>query len=337
MRRSAAPSKLCQLLVKVPKSSEIINDFNIPCSCLIPDKFLNELFQYQINGVQFMYNALINPGHQTGVILADQMGLGKTAQVICLIASIKSVKLETKVTILCPANLVKNWLNEFRKWLPEDMFVGRMCCTVHSQSHYLQFMSMRFHPVLIMSYELALSGLKRNWFDCERQIDICVCDEAHRICNSDNLTFNMVSRINATAKIMVTGTPVQNTYKEFANLVSLCAPNLLPSSFKRIYAARQNAEYSLLDDDDIADILKPILLRRTAVAASLPKRTDILLVCKPTMEQTKTIENIVDSHFCVSEFTNNFALKIISDIRKACDGTLEATLGLGSRYVFLNQ
>ena len=66
----------------------------------------------------------------TGAILADDMGLGKTLQSITLMYSLLKNKdsqgkpLAKRCIVVCPCSLVKNWEDEFEKWINSKYDLG---------------------------------------------------------------------------------------------------------------------------------------------------------------------------------------------------------------------
>lgn len=68
---------------------------------------------HQVTGVRWLYAALARGGG----ILGDEPGLGKTVQAIAVAESMIASRQATRVLIVAPANLVKNWASEVRRWL----------------------------------------------------------------------------------------------------------------------------------------------------------------------------------------------------------------------------
>ena len=69
-----------------------------------------------------------------GAILADDMGLGKTLQSITLMYSLLKNKdasgkpLAKRCIVVCPCSLVKNWEDEFEKWINSKCDLGVPSC-----------------------------------------------------------------------------------------------------------------------------------------------------------------------------------------------------------------
>ncbi|KAG9898823.1 hypothetical protein KCV05_g16730, partial [Aureobasidium melanogenum] len=82
----------------------------------IPGDIYPALFDYQKTGVQWLWELY---SQQVGGIIGDEMGLGKTVQIISFIAGLHYSKKVTKpILIVCPATVMKQWVNEFHRWWP---------------------------------------------------------------------------------------------------------------------------------------------------------------------------------------------------------------------------
>ena len=82
----------------------------------VPGDISRFLFPYQKTGVQWLWEL-----HQqtVGGIIGDEMGLGKTIQAISYLAALHhSKKLTKPAIVVCPATLMKQWVNEFHRWWP---------------------------------------------------------------------------------------------------------------------------------------------------------------------------------------------------------------------------
>ncbi len=103
-----------------------------------------------------MYKCIMGYKHSgRGAILADEMGLGKTLQTITLIWTLlkqnpfNSTPIASKFLILAPATLLKNWENEFKKWLGPE----RIKTFIFTEKNIHEFSMSKIYPILICSYE----------------------------------------------------------------------------------------------------------------------------------------------------------------------------------------
>ncbi|EQB79069.1 hypothetical protein CB1_002048003 [Camelus ferus] len=94
------------------------DEFTDVCSSglLLYRELHNQLFEYQKEGVAFLYS-LYRDGRRGG-ILADDMGLGKTVQIIAFLSGMFDASLVNHVLLIMPTSLISTWLREFVKWTP---------------------------------------------------------------------------------------------------------------------------------------------------------------------------------------------------------------------------
>lgn len=187
----------------------------------VPPVLAKWLRPHQREGVHFMYQCVmgLKDYKGQGVILADDMGLGKTLQSVTLIytllkTGITSNKAPTakRVIVVCPCSLVKNWENEFIKWLGPGTVKTLALAEADRkkvESNLDSFAKTRIFNVLICSYECLRTHVGRliKYKDC---CDLLVCDEAHRLKNSENQTSRALNSLPVKRRVLLTGTPMQN-------------------------------------------------------------------------------------------------------------------------------
>ena len=154
---------------------------------------------HQREGVKFCYECVMGLKNfdGNGCILADDMGLGKTLQSVALIYTLLKTGIAAngeptakRVIVVCPCSLVKNWENEFVKWLGPGG-VKAMALAESDRKTVEKnldiFVRTRMFNILIVSYETIRTHIGRlqKVPDC---CDLLVCDEAHRLKNSENQT-----------------------------------------------------------------------------------------------------------------------------------------------------
>ncbi|MDO8350586.1 MAG: DEAD/DEAH box helicase, partial [Gallionella sp.] len=174
-----------------------------------------DLNPHQIDAALF---ATSNPLSK-GVILADEVGLGKTIEAGLLIAQ-RWAERKRRILIIAPANLRKQWHQEL-----VDKF-GITASILEAKSYKQAIKEGIGNPfdaktILICSYQFA-AGKAREvqsvpW-------DLVVIDEAHRLRNvykPENKTANILREALLTApKVLLTATPLQNSLLELYGLVS---------------------------------------------------------------------------------------------------------------------
>ena len=157
-----------------------------------------------------------------GVILADEVGLGKTIEA-GLVISQHWAERRRQVLIIVPANLRKQWHQEL-----QDKF-GLQSLILEAKNYKAIRKQERRNPFLppscpvICSYQFAKAKAeeiaKIHW-------DLVVFDEAHRLRNVYK-TSNVIARIlkealaHVHSKVLLTATPLQNSLLELYGLVSV--------------------------------------------------------------------------------------------------------------------
>jgi len=164
---------------------------------------------FQKDGIDFLTT-------HSNVLLADQMGLGKTVQVIGLINRLPELK---RILIICPASLRLNWERELKKWLvrPYRIQVLNGGKTFDHNA-----------DIVVVNFDI-LS--RHRIFLIEKSWDLLVIDEAHYLKNPTTLRCTAVfgnggvlKPIPAVRRVFVTGTPIENRPKEIWTLVSQLSP-----------------------------------------------------------------------------------------------------------------
>ncbi|KDQ60990.1 hypothetical protein JAAARDRAFT_569331 [Jaapia argillacea MUCL 33604] len=209
---------------------------------VIDPRLSKVLRPHQVEGVKFMYRCTTGmlEENQYGCIMADEMGLGKTLQCIALLWTLLKQSPHAgkgtieKCIIACPASLVKNWANELVKWLGKDainaMAVDGKGGKAELVDRVERWVAARgrnvAQPVMIVSYE-TLRGVTPYLTNCS--IGLLLCDEGHRLKNSESLTFQALNGLDVRRRVILTGTPIQNDLSEYFSLLNFANPNLLGS------------------------------------------------------------------------------------------------------------
>jgi len=185
---------------KLEKANDTIKEsFAVSADICIPAPENFEYFPFQKAGIKFM-------DERDGVLLADEMGTGKTIQVIGLINLDTSLK---NIIIICPATMKLVWKSELEKWLTRNMTIGVVNGGVFPTS-----------DIVILNYDILH---KHEVAIRERKWDLRVCDEAHYIKNpKTRRTKHILGEwnkkvkgwnilpIRARKRVFLTGTPIVN-------------------------------------------------------------------------------------------------------------------------------
>ena len=213
-----------------------------------------ELTPHQINAALFAFKSPLD----NGVILADEVGLGKTIEAGIVIAQSKYEK-NYRVLIVSPASIMKQWKNELEEKFGLDSII------MDRKQYNLLKKSGKKNPfdtendVVICSYQMC-GSFKEDIFDSN--IKLAVLDEAHKLRNVHNeksITANRVKEaLVGKKKLLLTATPIQNNLMDLYGLVSIIDDNIFgdKATFRNNYLKN----YSIYEDD-LNDRLKMVLHR----------------------------------------------------------------------------
>jgi DNA repair and recombination protein RAD54 and RAD54-like protein len=242
-----------------------------------------------------------------GCILADGMGLGKTLQCITLIWTLlrqgRTSKPEiNNALIIVPKGVVREWVNEFSKFLGRRITI----CSIDKNSDVSQRDLKLFLrgirpgkealiPVLITSYDFFLINKDKFY---ATHIDLLLCDEAHdRLANQGTKLYEALNNLRTPRRIFTTGTPLTNELDNLYNLINFVNPGLLGSveDFQTNYgnsipsivdraASPMSFIMGLLHLRKLHAKLMKFMIRRTH-ADNFPPKHEFLVFCETNFLQ----------------------------------------------------
>ena len=235
-----------------------------------PKGITTDLRPYQLDGFRFL-TFLSQNGF--GGILADDMGLGKTLQCLTWLAWLKHRVEEGesfRTLVVCPKSVSHVWVQETKT---HSNFLS---IAAFDPNNPRLFSSDENRPdILVANYtQLRIhSGffLKHSW-------TACVLDEGQYIKNPSSQTAKTARSLNATHRLVLTGTPVENKALDLWSLFAYAMPGLLGS--QKSFTSQYN-ESKANTPSRLFIRTRHFLLRRTKsqVAPELPDRTEETLAC----------------------------------------------------------
>jgi len=172
-----------------------------------------------------------------GVILADEVGLGKTIEAALVMCQLWAER-KRKIQIIAPASIRKQWVNELESkfYLPARVVDRREYQNMQRAGETLN----GFIPVV--SYQFASRNADMLAFE---PWNLVVMDEAHRLRNiyrgSSRIAANLQQAFKHCKKLLLTATPLQNTVEELYGLASIIDETLFGDleAFRENYSGKE--------------------------------------------------------------------------------------------------
>ncbi|MEF9967150.1 MAG: SNF2-related protein, partial [Longicatena sp.] len=211
-------------------------------------------------------------------ILADDMGIGKTLQVITLLEDEKLQHKNGISLVICPSSLILNWQSEIEK------FSTSLSCILisgSSEERKVQLKKCRDYDIVVTSYDY----IKRDYEFYEGiEFTYQIIDEAQYIKNHNTKNAFSVKQIHATHRFALTGTPIENSLAELWSIFDFLMPGYLFSYnyFKKQYEIPIVKENDQVVLNELKHLVEPFILRRI--------KKDVLKELPEKVEQTMLIE-----------------------------------------------
>uniref|UniRef100_A0A8C0UI36 Chromodomain helicase DNA binding protein 1 n=1 Tax=Cyanistes caeruleus TaxID=156563 RepID=A0A8C0UI36_CYACU len=281
-----------------------------------------ELRDYQLNGLNWLAHSWCRGN---SCILADEMGLGKTIQTISFLNYLfHEHQLYGPFLLVVPLSTLTSWQREIQTWAPQmnavvylgDITSRNMIRThewMHPQTKRLKF------NILLTTYEILLKdksflgGL--NWA-------FIGVDEAHRLKNDDSLLYKTLIDFKSNHRLLITGTPLQNSLKELWSLLHFIMPEKFSSweDFEEEHGKGREYGYASLHKE-----LEPFLLRRVKkdVEKSLPAKVEQILRMEMSALQKQYYKWILTRNYKAlskgSKGSTSGFLNIMMELKKCCN------------------
>jgi hypothetical protein len=248
---------------------------------------------YQQVGVRWLY-LLASLG--LGACLADDMGLGKTIQVLALLLVLKrqsNGKAQPSL-LVAPASLLANWAAEIER------FASGLKALIAHPSALPPSDLKTLPPERISNIDLVITSygslLRLPWI-AERSWRLVILDEAQAIKNPEARQTRIAKRLQARARLALTGTPIENRLGDLWSIFDFVNPGLLGSAKEFTGFAKRLAEKSHGSYGPLRELVRPYILRRLktdkTVIADLPDKTEIHAFCQLSRKQAALYQEAV--------------------------------------------
>ncbi|BAM39621.1 DEAD-box family helicase [Theileria orientalis strain Shintoku] len=317
--------------------------------------------------VPFLIKAVLRPYQKEGLgwlvslyergingILADEMGLGKTLQTISLLAYLACYKENWGPhIIIVPTSILLNWVMEFNRFCPGFKVLAYYGTPAERARRRSGWNRPHSFNVLVSSYSIVVQDayvLKR------RAWEYMILDEAQNIKNFNSKRWQTLLTFNTKYRLLLTGTPLQNSLQELWSLMHFILPNVFTShtqfniwftdplnqALDNLYSSNplyknendlENKEKEEMNRNNMElveklhVIFRPYLLRRLKkdVEKQMPSKYEHVLKCTLTKRQQVLYDEFISLYNLNSKgldkerLSYRSMLNILMQLRKICN------------------
>ncbi|KAI1470161.1 SNF2 family N-terminal domain-containing protein [Daldinia caldariorum] len=302
----------------------------------VPFLLRGTLREYQHFGLDWLAGLYRN---QTNGILADEMGLGKTIQTIALLAHLACHhEVWGPHLVIVPTSVMLNWEMEFKKWCPGFKVLSYYGSIDERKRKRQGWKTDDMWNVCITSYQIVLQDqqvFKR------RQWHYMILDEAHNIKNFKSKRWQTLLTFNTRARLLLTGTPLQNNLTELWSLLFFLMPSEngvggfadlaeFQDWFHKPESQILESGREQMDDEARAiiaklhKVLRPYLLRRLKadVEKQMPAKYEHVEFCRLSRRQRELYDGFLartDTREALSSGNYISVINCLMQLRKVCN------------------
>ena len=243
---------------------------------------------YQRRGVEWLLFLFENG---LGGLLCDDMGMGKTHEVMAFLVTLTEHKgVKGPFLVVCPTTVLSHWCDKISVHAP-----GLRAAVFHGGQRDLDE-TLKKNRVLLTSYGILrndIGRLKRVTFS------VAVFDEIQNIKNSQTLSHEAATGLKATMKLGLTGTPIENYLSELKALLDLTVPGYLggDEDFTSRYVKPIELDQASEKRQALSRLISPFTLRRLkkTVLKELPQKIEDIRTCSLTDDQIRLYRDAISS------------------------------------------
>ena len=247
--------------------------------------------------------------HWTGyhnIMLADEMGLGKTIQTVSFLNFLRHDRNQQGPFLVCvPLSTMAAWADTFDNWTPDVNYIvyhgNKASLEIIQEYELLKDGKPRFN-VLLTTYETV--GRNVSFLRSFKWQYLAV-DEAHRLKNSESQLYETLLSLSFDAKLLITGTPMQNNLLELKSLMDFLMPGVI----------QVDPKLDLTDLEGAADQLAQL---RTDISRYMIRRTKANVMKELPPKTEKVLR--VDLSDLQQEYCKNITLRNYDALNKGVQG-----------------
>lgn len=251
----------------------------------IGQTFYDSTIQLNPHQVEAAIFAFKSPSNK-GVILADEVGLGKTIEAGLIISQYWS-EMKRKILIITPPALMKQWEAEL-----EEKF--SLKATIMDSALFNKEAKKNPNPlnvegkIFIISYHFAKS--KENFIK-RAKFDVAIMDEAHKLRNITETSESIKRSLKSTRKVLLTATPIQNSINDLYNLCSFIETDALGGKDCFDFLCKNNLEFA---KESLGEFVHRTLRQQVADYIKYPKRYVKTFNFVPTPQEQKVYNLVME-------------------------------------------
>ena len=258
-----------------------------------------EVFYCRIESIEeidydgWVYDFEVSEHHN---FVANNIICHNTIQFIAFLLHLKEQDaLENSTLLVCPTSVLGNWEREVNKFAPSLKILQYHGDKRPKGKAFLE--AVKNHDLIVTSYSLLHRDIKSlqsvSW-------QIIVLDEAQNVKNSEAKQSKAVRQLEATFRIALTGTPVENRLQELWSILDFLNPGYLGNRqfFQRRFAMPIEKYGDTASLNQLRSLVQPFILRRLKsdrdIIQDLPDKQEMTVFCGLTGEQAALYQQVVE-------------------------------------------
>ena len=278
------------------------------------------LREFQITGINFLAHHWCKGNN---VILADEMGLGKTVQTVSFMEWLRQDRdQQGPFLIVVPLSTIPSWADTFNNWTPDLNYViytgneaSRRIIRDYEMLVDGNVKKLKLNA-LITTYEYILADSN---FLSQVKWQFLAVDEAHRLKNRESQLYAKLNDFGAPSRLLITGTPMQNTLGELSALMDFLMPGKVTME-DNIDLQSDTASQKIAE---LSSAINPYMIRRTKqkVENDLPPKTEKIIRVELSDVQLEYYKNILTRNYAAlnagAKGQKQSLLNIMMELKKA--------------------
>ncbi|KAJ4894478.1 SNF2 domain-containing protein CLASSY 4 [Raphanus sativus] len=303
-----------------------------------------------------------------GCIISHSPGTGKTRLTIVFLQSFLEQFPESHPVVIAPASLMLTWEEEFKKWnsnipfynMSSQDFSGQenqSAVSLLKGNRHLRRNKDAVRMVKLYSWtnKKSILGISYNLYEklagnrCAGEVQefrkmllelpgLLVLDEGHTPRNHNSCIWKVLTEVKTLKRIILSGTPFQNNFKELSNVLCLTRPayaDKISSRLQDLTRLSQEGKNGRFDEEvgisELKDMIAPFVHvhKGNILRESLPGLRDCVVMLNPPFQQEKILKRIDHSQNTFELEHKLSAVSVHPSLYMCCKQTDKERLTIG--------